>query len=110
MDGELEDSALTNGAARDDGDLLSVLNRSDGTGSEQNLLVSLVQVDEVGSISLALEDVCGHLPVHVLGTNVRVGQKQLGDVLVSRTRGERGEGRKMNGLPKTQTSSVAVRS
>ena len=58
--GKLENSPLTVGPARDDEDVLRVLDGGDGSGGQHQLLPGLFQVDDVDSIITTLEDVRHH--------------------------------------------------
>ena len=57
---ELEDGPLAEGSARDSEDVLGVLDGGDGPGGQHQLLPGLLEVDDVGSVVLALEDVGQH--------------------------------------------------
>merc|ERR1719373_435467 len=80
--GELEDSPLGVGSAGADVHILGVLNRGDGTGSEQDLLPGLLQVDDVDPVVLLLEDVLLHGLLAVVRANVGGCGQHLGDIIL----------------------------
>lgn len=59
-----------------------VLNGSNDTGSEDKLFPGLAKVDQVDTISTALEDIGGHAGGDVLGTNVALSAQQELNVLL----------------------------
>ena len=82
LPGELEDGPLGVGSAGADVHVLGVLNRGDGTGSEQDLLPGLLQVDDVDTIGLLLEDVLLHRGLAVVRPDVGGGSQHLGNVIL----------------------------
>ena len=80
--GELEDGPLGVRSAGADEHVLGVLNGGDGAGSEQDLLPGLLQVDDVDSIILLLEDVLLHGLLAVVGANMGGRGQHLGDVIL----------------------------
>ena len=81
LPGELEDGPLGVGSAGADIHVLGVLNRGDGTGSEQDLLPGLLQVDDVDPVVLLLEDVLLHGGLGVGRPEVGGGSQHLSDVI-----------------------------
>ena len=79
--GELEHSPLGVGAAGADEHVLGVLNGGDGAGGEQDLLPGLLQVDDVDSIILLLEDVLLHGSLGVGRPEMGGGSQHLSDVI-----------------------------
>ena len=78
--GKLENGPLTVGPARDDEDVLRVLDGGDGSGGQHHLLPGLFQVDDVDSIIATLEDVRHHGRLRILRSDVDRGGQHLGDV------------------------------
>ena len=66
MSRELEHSALAKISPRNDAHILGILNGHNHTGSQKNLLPSLVDVQNVSAISLAVEHILLLLEVQVL--------------------------------------------
>merc|ERR1719430_2401090 len=60
ISGELEDSSLSSGPCGDHVHIPWVLNSGDSTGSKDQLLPGLLEVDDVDTTSLLLEDVLLH--------------------------------------------------
>jgi len=81
--GELEDGPLGVGAAGAHEHVLGILNGGDGASSEQDLLPGLLQVDDVDSIILLLEDVLLHGSLGVGRPEVGGGSQHLSDVIFS---------------------------
>ena len=79
--GELEDGPLGVGAAGAHEHVLGILNGGDGASSEQDLLPGLLQVDDVNSIILLLEDVLLHGSLGVRRPEVGGGSQHLSDVI-----------------------------
>ena len=79
--GELEHGPLGVGAAGAHEHVLGVLNGGDGAGSEQDLLPGLLQVDDVDSIILLLEDVLLHGSLGVGRPEMGGGSQHLSDVI-----------------------------
>ena len=79
--GELEHGPLGVGAAGAHEHVLGVLNGGDGAGSEQDLLPCLLQVDDVNSIILLLEDVLLHSSLGVGRPEMGGGSQHLSDVI-----------------------------
>ena len=79
--GELEHGAGAEWTARDRGDVFWVFDSGDNTGSEEHLFPSFVEVDDVGTIELPLENVRPHCGFRVLGPNVGGCHEELGDIL-----------------------------
>lgn len=86
LPGKLEDSPLGVRSAGTDKHILGVLNSSNGTGSQQDLLPGLLQVDDVDTIVLLLEDVLLHGGLAVVRPNVGGGGQHLGDVILLQSR------------------------
>ena len=82
LPGELEDGPLGVGSAGADVHVLGVLNRGDGTSSEQDLLPGLLQVDDVDPVVLLLEDVLLHGLLAVVRANVGGCGQHLGDIIL----------------------------
>lgn len=82
LGGELEDGTLTVLATRDDTDVGRVLDGSKDTGSEDDLLPGLADVEKVDTVRTTLVDVRSHLLVGVLGADVSLGGEEEGDVLL----------------------------
>ena len=80
--GKLEDSSLSVWPAGTDEHVSGVLNSGDGTGSQQDLLPGLLQVDDVDPIVLLLEDVLLHRGLAVVRPDVDGGSQHLGDVIL----------------------------
>lgn len=78
--GELVGSTLAIGTGRDDANISRVLNGGDDTGSKNNLLPDLADVDDVNTIGTALPDVVLHMLVAVLGADVAAGRQEHLDV------------------------------
>jgi len=68
--GELEDSTLTIGTLRDNNDILRILDASDDTSSQDELLPSGLKVDDVHTISTCLEHIGSHARIKVDSTNM----------------------------------------
>ena len=79
--GELQHGPLGVGAAGADEHVLGVLDSGDGAGSEQDLLPGLLQVDDVDTIILLLEDVLLHGGLGVGRPEVGGGSQHLSDVI-----------------------------
>ena len=79
LSGELENGTVTVLATRDDTDVGGVLDGSKDTGSEDDLLPGLANVEEVDTVSTTLVDVRSHLLVGVLGADVSLGGEEEGD-------------------------------
>ena len=84
--GELQHGPLGVGAAGADEHVLGVLNSGDGAGSEQDLLPGLLQVDDVDTIILLLEDVLLHGGLGVGRPEVGGGSQHLSDVIFLKRR------------------------
>merc|ERR1719268_699957 len=87
--GELEDSTLSIGAAGDHIDILWVLDSSNGPGSKNQLLPGLLQVDDVDTIGLLLEDVLLHRGLAVVRPDVGGGSQHLGNVILGYSKGRK---------------------
>lgn len=81
--GELKHGTLTIGSGRDAEHVGGVLNRNNDSGSKDNLLPSLLEVDNVKTIRATGPDVVLHLVVAVGGSNVNLGGKHFLHVLLS---------------------------
>merc|ERR1719167_1160881 len=87
--GKLEDSTLGIWAAGDHIDVLWVLNSSNGPGGKNQLLPGLLQVDDVDTIGLLLEDVLLHRSLAVIRTDVGGGSQHLSDVILGYSKGRK---------------------
>merc|ERR1719445_117379 len=79
---ELEDSSLSGGPCGHHVHILWVLNSSDSTGSENQLLPGLLEINNVDTAGLLLEDVLLHGSLAVVGANVGGGSQHLSDVIL----------------------------
>jgi len=79
--GKLQHSTLAVWAGRDDTHIGWVLDGSNGTGSQEQLLPCLAQVQNVHTIGFALVHILFHLEVHICGTQVSGTGKELGYIL-----------------------------
>ena len=78
---ELENGPLRVGPAGAHVHVRGVLHGGDGAGGQQNLLPTLLQVDDVDSVILLLEYVLLHGGFGVTGSNVGGGSQHLCDVI-----------------------------
>ena len=78
---KLENSSLGERSAGTNIHISWVLNCSNSSGSQNNLLMSLLQVDDVGSIISLLEDVLLHGGLAVAGAQVGGSSQHLGDII-----------------------------
>ena len=79
--GKFENSSLGEWSAGTDIHISGVLNSSNSSGSKHYLLMSLLQVDDVGSIIPLLEDVLLHGGLTVAGAQVGGSSQHLGDII-----------------------------
>jgi len=79
--GELEDGTLTVGTGRDDTDIGGVVDGSDDTGSQNDLLPGLANVDDVDTIGTGLPEVVLHVNLEVLGAEVALSSQEGLNVL-----------------------------
>merc|ERR1719192_2823262 len=84
--GELEDGPLGVRSTGTDEHVSGILHSSDSTGSQQDLLPGLLQVDDVDPVVLLLEDVLLHGRLAVVRPNVDSGGQHLGDVILGNSK------------------------
>ena len=82
--GELEHGPVTVLPTGNDANVRRVLDGSENTGSKDDLLPSLAEVDEVDPVSAALVDVRKHCLLDILGADVRLGGEEEVEVLLGR--------------------------
>jgi len=80
LGGELEDGSLSLGLARDDGDISWVLDGSDGSGGEHELLPGLAEVEDVVLGLVAAVNVLAHSVIVVDVSEVDSGGDHSADV------------------------------
>lgn len=80
--GELEDGSLSGNSGGNDDDVLWVLDGSDGSSSELDLLPGLLEVEDVDSFLVLVGDESLHVEVQVLGSDVAIGLQQSKEVLL----------------------------
>ncbi|GMT17755.1 hypothetical protein PFISCL1PPCAC_9052, partial [Pristionchus fissidentatus] len=82
VSGELEKSTLGVRAGRDDDDVGGVLNCGDSASSQEKLLPSLADVDDMDSFETSLVDVALDLEVDVGGSDVGLSGQELHGILL----------------------------
>jgi len=69
-------------AGRDDTDVDGVLDGSNDTGGEDDLVPRLLDVNEVDAVGPALPEVRRHVLVELLGANVALSREESLDILL----------------------------
>jgi len=82
--GELEDSTLTKVPGGDNANILGVFNGDDDSSGQNQLLPSLLEINQIDTITASLPYISGHSRLQISGTKVDLASEHLLDVIFSR--------------------------